>query len=458
MNKKASEFSASEPTSAPAPANEPTADRSRTAWIVAVGDELITGQRLDTNSQWLSRQLADLGFQVLRHVTVGDDEQEIARVVRQAAETVAVVVCTGGLGPTQDDLTRQAIATACGVPLELQYDALKAIEQLFARRGRPMPERNRLQAMFPLGSRVIDNPHGSAPGIDLAYTGKRGVARIIALPGVPAEMQEMWATSVAPRLLEYTGRGHLRQYFRVINVFGVGESECEARMPELFVRGRRPTVGITVSRATISLRISDWATDPAAFEQAIAPTLATIQQRLGDMIFGQGDEELEDCVIQQVISAGRRLAVLELGATAWLGPWLLRAAAEPANGPSDAVGGGVVGAWAFPDLVAAERWLHATDTPLPTRSTENEESLAALARHVAKHAGADLLVMVHQYPTWEQMVHASGPFPVDLVVVDHDQVVQNRQLLGGHPDVLGPRIAKSGLDLLRRLLSQQGRG
>ena len=138
-----------------------------TAEIVAIGDELTSGQRLDTNSQWISQQLADLGIRVLLHTTVADDLETGIQVIRQALQRVNLVVCTGGLGPTADDLTRETIAQATDRPLQQDDDALAHIENLFRTRKRQMPARNTIQAMFPKGSLVVPNPHGSAPGIDL---------------------------------------------------------------------------------------------------------------------------------------------------------------------------------------------------------------------------------------------------------------------------------------------------
>ena len=137
------------------------------AEVIAIGDELTSGQRLDTNSQWISQRLGEAGIRVLFHTTVGDELDANARVFREAILRAEIVVCTGGLGPTADDLTRQALSEATGRELRLDDSALEHVRSLFARRKRGMPQRNRVQAMFPEGSRVIPNPHGTAPGIDL---------------------------------------------------------------------------------------------------------------------------------------------------------------------------------------------------------------------------------------------------------------------------------------------------
>src|SRR5687768_12467787 len=167
------------------------------AEVISIGDELTSGQRLDTNSQWLSERLGEIGVRTLYHSTVADELDANIRVFQAAIERADVVVATGGLGPTADDLTRDAIAAATGVSLELDESTLAHIESLFTRRGRTMSANNRLQAMFPTGTRIIPNPAGTAPGIDLEVPRSgRGPARVFALPGVPAEMREMWQATV----------------------------------------------------------------------------------------------------------------------------------------------------------------------------------------------------------------------------------------------------------------------
>ena len=136
--------------------------------ILAIGDEITSGQLLDTNSHWLSQRLEELGVRVHYHATVGDELEPIADAFRQAIGRADVVLATGGLGPTADDLTRDALARAADRPLVLDPPSLEHVRRLFARRGRPMPPQNEIQAMFPAGSRVIPNPHGTAPGIALA--------------------------------------------------------------------------------------------------------------------------------------------------------------------------------------------------------------------------------------------------------------------------------------------------
>ncbi len=207
------------------------------AEVISIGDELTSGQRLDTNSQWLSARLAEIGVRTLYHTTVADDLDANIHVFKTAIDRADIIVATGGLGPTADDLTRDAIAASAEQPLELDDAALKHIESLFARRARPMPDRNRVQAYFPRGTRVVQNPAGTAPGIDLDVPrhGRRA-CRLFALPGVPAEMQEMWEQSVAPAIQSMVGPARVICHRR-IKCFGVGESDLEAKLPDLIRRG-----------------------------------------------------------------------------------------------------------------------------------------------------------------------------------------------------------------------------
>src|SRR5688500_15294346 len=172
------------------------------AEVISIGDELITGQRLDTNSQWLSDRLTEIGVDVAFHTTIGDNLADNVAAFAAAIGRVDVVVVTGGLGPTADDLTREALAQAIGVGLVRDDASLQHIRQLFASRGREMPERNVAQADFPEGALPIRNPHGTAPGIQMRIERPGGLPCLVfALPGVPAEMKPMWQESVAPVIL-----------------------------------------------------------------------------------------------------------------------------------------------------------------------------------------------------------------------------------------------------------------
>ena len=257
------------------------------AEVIAIGDELTTGQRLDTNSQWISRELAVLGITTAFHTTITDALDDGVAAFRIAVERADLVIVTGGLGPTADDLTRDVLALVAHEPLELSESALEVVASRFARRGQPMPESNRRQALFPRTSSVIPNPEGTAPGIDLEIPrqsqGATGASRVFALPGVPSEMRAMWRETVVPTLLALQPDGGTI-CFRRIKCFGAGESAVEAMLPDLIERGRDPLVGITAHEATITLRIVARGANEAACQAKIAPTESIIRECLGDLI------------------------------------------------------------------------------------------------------------------------------------------------------------------------------
>ena len=302
------------------------------AEIVAIGSELVSGQRLDTNSAWLSRRLGDLGIPVAYHTTIGDDLEQNVAAFRNALGRAGLVISTGGLGPTQDDLTREALAAVAGVPLVEDAASLEAIAAMFARRNRVMTERNRVQALFPAGAEVLSNPIGTAPGIGMEVGG----SSIFCLPGVPHEMKRMFDEQVVPRL-RARGLAQRTLVHHTIHLFGKGESEIEAQALDLTARGRRPEVGITVHEATISFRVTGEGTDEAEARAAIQPTLDLIRQRFGELVVGEQGEDVAHALVRELERTGTSLATAESCTGGLVAHWITTVAGVGRHYP-----GGVV--------------------------------------------------------------------------------------------------------------------
>lgn len=278
------------------------------AAILTIGDELTCGYRLDTNSQAISRRLALLPADVVLHLTVGDDREAIQRALRFALDAASVVFVTGGLGPTEDDLTRQTIAAHFGLELVEDAEALARVRERFARRGRTMPESNRSQAQAPVGSTIIQNDRGTAAGFYLPVSGKH----IFVTPGIPYEMEGMLEGFILPRLQELVGAGrHVRR--AALKVYGLPESEINERIRPLLARGRNPLLGLLPRRGTITVEVVATGNTPEEAEALLAADLAALRAELGQYIISEDGRDLPQVVADLLVERGLIVATAELG-------------------------------------------------------------------------------------------------------------------------------------------------
>src|SRR5437870_2254761 len=267
--------------------------------IIGVGTEILLGQIANTNAQWISERLAEIGVDVLHHHVVGDNEERIAEAFRLALSRSDAVIATGGLGPTQDDITREGLARALGVGLVRHPEIERFLRDKFARLGRTMPGSNLQQCDVPEGARYILPDRGTAPGL-VAET-KEG-RRVYAVAGVPAEMREMLQGTILPELAGLAGPSAVVS--RVVRVTGVAEARVAEILDDLFRGSTNPTVAYLASSGEVKVRLTAKASTPAEAEALIGPVAEGVAERLGDRVFTSIDEELEQ-VIGRLLKAGR---------------------------------------------------------------------------------------------------------------------------------------------------------
>jgi nicotinamide-nucleotide amidase len=271
------------------------------AEILSIGTELLLGQIVDTNAQYLAARLADLGIDCLYISTVGDNPARGRETLERALGRSDLVISTGGLGPTEDDLTRETISAVLGEKPVVDPVLERELREWFAARGAPMPERNRKQAWLIPSARALPNPNGTAPGWDVRRDGKR----IVAMPGVPREMTYMWEHHVEPTL---AAGAVLRS--RTLKMLGIGESMAEEALGEL-VRSTAPTVVTKAKNDGVHVRITDKDADAATMDARIAKMEAVVRVRLGEYVWGTDDDTLGSVIGRGLSERGWHLATAE---------------------------------------------------------------------------------------------------------------------------------------------------
>ena len=275
---------------------------------VAVGTELLLGQIADTNAQWMAQRLAEIGVDVVHHQAVGDNLERIVETLRLASARADVVLVCGGLGPTEDDITRDAIAAFAGVPLVFHEELETMLREKFRRWSAigSMPESNLRQASVPEGARWIVPDRGTAPGLIVELAD--GV-RVYAVPGVPDEMREMVGGTILPELRSMVGGDVIAS--QVLRVAGLGESAVAERLADLFADAENPTIAYLASMGEVKVRLTAKAPSDGEARALLAPLAAEVGARLGDLVFSVDDESLEETVLRQLRESGRTLACAE---------------------------------------------------------------------------------------------------------------------------------------------------
>ncbi len=276
------------------------------AEVIFTGTELLLGQTLNTNAPHLQQVLASLGVDLYYQVTVGDNLERLAQAIAQARERADLIIIGGGLGPTEDDLSREALAKSLGVSLVFSEEALKIVRRFFDARSLPMSANNLRQALVPEGGMVLDNPVGTAPGIILEHQGKT----YILIPGPPSEFRLLVDEQVKPYLVQKLGAQRKVIRSRVLKLCGIGEATVDERLGEL-LRGANPTLAPTAKFAEVHLRITAKAGSPEEADQMNAALEEKVRQRLGEYIFGSDEETLADAAVRALLEGNLSLATVE---------------------------------------------------------------------------------------------------------------------------------------------------
>jgi nicotinamide-nucleotide amidase len=277
----------------------------RRASIVSIGNEVLSGQTVDSNASYLSSELLATGIPVVSSYTVGDDVDSIGRAFKLACGEADIVLATGGLGPTDDDVTREGLARFLGRELRFEAELLRKIQSFFERRNVEMSARNKVQAHIPEGATAVDNSIGTAPGIIAEAEGKL----IVVLPGVPGEMRRMFEESVVDKLKEAAGGQAV--VVRKIRCFGAGESNVAELLGPLMQRGRNPLINSTASRGVITLHIVATAESKGDAERLAQEDEEVLQQKLGELVFGSGEQTLAEVVGQELRKRKKTISVAE---------------------------------------------------------------------------------------------------------------------------------------------------
>jgi nicotinamide-nucleotide amidase len=409
--------------------------------IVAVGDELLSGATIDSNGARIGRELEPLGLRVVRKTTVGDEAAAIIAAVGSALERTGAVITTGGLGPTPDDVTKEAVAEALGRELEFREDLWQRLLQRWAHRGR-IPQTNRKQAEVPAGAEAFPNPRGTAPGL-VVDDQQKGLC--ILLPGPPDELEHLLANSVVPYLAGRTKPDARRPYRRFLRTAGIAESaiaeKVSARLDDLPV-----DVAFLPEFDGNDIRLTGWATDEDEIASVLQEAVARLQRILGDHIYGEGDIELADVVGQLLRGRGLKVAVAE-SCTAGL----IAKRLTDRSGSSDYFWGGAV---VYDDL-AKVGLLGVEKETILQHGAVSEETAREMVEAICRRSGVEAGIAVTGIagPTGGTEEKPVGT--VWLAVRLWDKTVAAHRYYPGERDIVRARAAQGALDLLRRTLMQE---
>ncbi len=408
------------------------------AEIVAVGTELLLGQIANTNARWISESLAAVGVDVLHHQAVGDNLDRIVEAMRLASMRADVVIVTGGLGPTQDDITRDALGLLLGARMVRHPELEEMLREKFRSFGRrEMPESNLRQADVPEGARYIRPERGTAPGLAAELPGG---AMVYAVPGVPEEMVEMMEGTILPELAAASGSGVVRS--RILRCAGIGESALAERVDDLFSGSANPTIAFLASSGEVKVRITAKAATAGEADELIEPVAEEVRRRLGDEVFTSEDESLEQAVVRLSAASSKTLACAESITGGGVGARL-----TSVPGASEVF----VGSAVVYRNDAKIGVLGVTPETLEGPGPVSEECAREMAAGARRVFGSDLGLALTGAAGPES--HGGAPPGVIWIALDGDDVAHARGFqVPGERDRVRRWAEQAALDLVRRYL------
>jgi len=410
------------------------------AEIIAIGSEILLGQIVDTNSAHIARVLAENGIELVQTSTVGDDLARIEEVIQNAINRSSIVITTGGIGPTEDDLTREAIANVTNRPLAFQPRLMEQIEAIFKRRGFRMSENNRKQAFIPEGAIPIENPKGTAPGF--IVEGPTWVT--ITLPGVPSEMEFLLRETVIPYLRRRFGLEKQVIRYKVLRACGLGESAIGLQIQDLMKESKNPTVGTLAATGDVRIRIAAKAENPEEASRLIDTMEQEIRRRIGGLIYGVDEETLHGNVMKMLESKGLGLAVAET-----LTGGLISQKLSITQSPS------FIESVCLPSDLALGRFLGFSGQALESEKGDPKRLAGRLALQARERFAVDIGLA-----TFAKEVEKQGKeeyrFKTCYALATPSGIEHQEHLLGGELSMVRERAAILAIDTLRKYLLKTG--
>ena len=408
------------------------------AEIIAIGSELLLGQIVDTNSAFIAKRLAEIGVEMVQTKTVGDELNRMEESILDSISRSSIIITTGGIGPTEDDLTREAIAKATHRPLTFQPQLMEQIKAIITRRGFRMAENNRVQAYIPEGAIPIENPKGTAPGF--IVEGSTWVT--ITLPGVPSEMEYLLENAVIPYLRK---RFHIERQiirYKVLRVCGLGESALGLQIQDLMKESKNPTVGTLASIGDIKVRITAKAESPEEADDLIQKMEQEIRNRLGNLIYGVNDETLQANTVRYLEKKNLRVSVAEVFTNGLISQKLGE------TGSSSFIEGFVL-----PSEVSQRSFLRVSEEEFASTRMDLQRTADSLAKKVRDETGTDLGLAVCGR-TSEEQTKGEFRFKTCCSLATAAGIENLGNDLGGEPQIVRERASIIAVDLLRKYLLQ----